>query len=188
MTKLKKQRMRNKGVHAGKPASFIEDVVQQIDHQNIVNFGGEVPPDPGAVDRMAAHDAEREETPSFDDGAEKPKPSSSVVHAKFKKRYTENAREQGIKGKAARRSNWDWLSQQIASYCLNPKGVIDMDRFIAILQCNGIDHNRWPNRAQGWQGRLRMTGRVTLQRIVADAKLLKMPDSTELAPPADFVD
>lgn len=122
---------------------------------------------------------------------EEKKASSSVVAAKFKDRYIANARELGVKGKAARRSNWDWLAQEIAKVCLTEKQKIDIDRFLSVLDANEVDHSKWTNRARGWEGRLRMTGRVALQRIVADRKLLRLPEvdgkAVELVPPDDFV-
>src|SRR5215831_8786855 len=156
--RMSKERKRNKGPHAGKPASHLEDVKQQIDEQNIRNFGGTpngpsvIPPDPGAVERMEAHDANvaAEKAGAEAEQAEdqKPKVSSSVVNAKFKARYTANARELGIKGKAARRSNWDWLAQEIAKRCLS-KDKIDIDKFLDILDANGVDYSKWTNRSRG---------------------------------------
>lgn len=112
----------------------------------------------------------------------------SVVAKKFKLRYAAHARELGVKGKAAKRSNWDWLAQQIAEQCLSPKAKIDIERFKDLLDANGVDHSKWTNRSTGWEGRLRMTGRVALQRIVADAKMLKLVDETTLVPPDEFIE
>jgi hypothetical protein len=122
----------------------------------------------------------------IDEEAEKE--ARSVVADKFKTKYIENARALGIPGKAAKRSNWDWLSQQIASACLDDKHKIRIDDFVAILEANGVDHSKWTNRNKGWEGRFRMTGRVALQKIVANGNVLKFPDGGELVPPADFVD
>jgi hypothetical protein len=116
------------------------------------------------------------------------KEARSVVADKFKTKYIENARALGIPGKAAKRSNWDWLSQQIASACLDDKHKIRIDDFVAILDANGVDHSKWTNRNKGWEGRFRMTGRVALQKVVANGNVLKMPDGSELVPPAEFVE
>lgn len=113
--------------------------------------------------------------------------NNSVVESKFKQRYTAHAREAGIKGKAARRSNWDWLSQRIAEKCLDSKQKIDIGKFLEILDLNGIDHSKWNSRTVGWEGRLRMTGRVALQRVVADTGKLKLGKREIAVPPADFV-
>jgi hypothetical protein len=114
---------------------------------------------------------------------------NSVVKDKFKTKYIENAIAQGVTHKAAKRSNWDWLSQQIAAFCLNDKHSIDIDKFLSLLDANGVDHSKWTNRNRGWEGRLRMTGRVALQKVVAESGWLKFPDTdeasdiSELAPP-----
>lgn len=123
-----------------------------------------------------------------DDGAdEEVRKSSSVVAAKFKDRYLANARKHGIKGKAARRSNWDWLAQIIARECLT-KDKLNIERFKALMDANGVDHSKWNNESRGWEGRFRMTGRVALQRIVADRGVLYLPEGTAEQAPADFVE
>lgn len=111
---------------------------------------------------------------------------NSVVKHKYKARYIARAREAGINRKAAKRSAWDWLAEALAGECLNEKSKIDIARFTRILELNGVDHSRWTNRSKGWEGRFRMTGRLALQRIVAEAGVLKV-EGDELQPPADWV-
>jgi len=111
---------------------------------------------------------------------------NSVVHVKFKQKYLDNARAFGIPGKAAKRSNWDWLAQGIAAQCLDGKHKIDIARFLTLLDANGVDYSRWTNRNKGWEGRLRMTGRVALQKIVANANALVLLDGTTATPPEDW--
>jgi len=60
-------------------------------------------------------------------------------------------------------------------------------KFQRLLEANGVDHSRWTNRSKGWEGRLRMTGRLALQRIVAEAGILKTADGEELEAPAEWV-
>jgi hypothetical protein len=50
-----------------------------------------------------------------------------------------------------------------------------MDDFLAVLEVNGVDHTKWANRNKGWEGRLRMTGRVALQKVVANSGQLHFP-------------
>lgn len=154
--------------HQPEPQSETERVEQETLEQQAINH------EIATFDQMQAEEAEQAR-----------KESNSVVSAKFKDRYIANAKEQGIKGKAARRSNWDWLAQEIAKECLDSKGRINMDSFLAILTANGIDHAKWDNRSRGWEGRLRMTGRVALQRIIADSGILKIGGETKEVPP-DF--
>ena len=94
----------------------------------------------------------------IEDQIEKPR---SVVKRQYKQKYLDRARANGVRGKAAKRSAWDWLAETLAGECLNRKAKIDIDKFTAILVANGIEdpHERWPNRAPGWEGRFRMTGR-----------------------------
>jgi hypothetical protein len=150
------------------------------------NEAGAVRPD-GSLDDKNKAPAPEQDVGRNEADAERPEPKS-VVASKFKQRYLAHARELGVKGKAARRSNWDWLAQQIALQCLDNKHKINLDKFCTILDANGVDHSKWTNRSTGWEGRLRMTGRVALQRIVADANVLKMPDGVTMVPPEDFVE
>ncbi len=116
------------------------------------------------------------------DETEKPEPVS-VVAPKYKDTYIANAKANGISGKAARRSNWDWLAQQLAKACLGEKESINMGKFIELLDLNGVDYSKWTNRNRGWEGRFRMTGRVVLQKVVADRGSLLLPDgASEIAP------
>jgi hypothetical protein len=113
---------------------------------------------------------------------------NSIVKDKFKNKYIENANLIGDKRKQVKRSNWDWLAQNLATFCLNDKGKIDIGAFTDILDANGVDHSRWTNRNRGWEGRFRMTGRVALQKAVANSGTLKWPDGSEMEAPAEFID
>ena len=112
---------------------------------------------------------------------------NSVVHPKFKTKYLQNAQALGLKGKAAKRSNWDWLSQQIASQVLTEKHKLKVPEFHTLMANNGIDATKWSNRNKGWEGRLRMTGRVALQKVVANTRQLVLLDGTVVVPPEEFV-
>ena len=112
---------------------------------------------------------------------------NSVVSTKYKKRYANRAVLGGNKRKAAQRSNWDWLAQTIAGECLDDRDHLVVDKFLALLDANGVDHSRWTNRNKGWEGRLRMTGRLALQRVVAEAGVLVAVDGEQLEAPAEWV-
>lgn len=123
------------------------------------------------------------------EGDPEEKTPNSIVKDKFKVKYIENAVAQGLTSKAAKRSNWDWLSQQLATFCLNDKGKIDIGAFTDVLEANGIDHAKWANRNKGWEGRFRMTGRVALQKVVANNGVLEWPHGGTGTPvPADFIE
>jgi len=111
----------------------------------------------------------------------------SVVGTKYKHRYAERAAGAGLKRKAAQRSAWDWLAQTMAGECLDEKDRLDVARLLALFDANGVDHSRWTNRSKGWEGRLRMTGRLALQRVVAEAGVLHTVDGETLEAPAEWV-
>jgi hypothetical protein len=92
----------------------------------------------------------------------------SVVKPGYKVKYRDRAAAAGIRGKAAKRSTWDWLAQELAAATLGKDARIDIEAFTAILEANGVDHSRWTNRSKGWEGRFRMTGRLALQKLVAE--------------------
>jgi hypothetical protein len=109
----------------------------------------------------------------------------SVVKSTYKKKYAARAAGQGL-GKTAQRSCWDWLAQELAGECLDGT-KIDIGRFLATLEANGVDHSRWQNRSKGWEGRLRMTGRLALQKVVAAQGHLKTVEGAELEAPRDWI-
>jgi len=111
----------------------------------------------------------------------------SVVRHAYKAKYAERAVANGLGRKAAQRSSWDWLAQTLAGECLGAGDKIDIAKFLAILDANGIDHSRWQNRSKGWEGRLRMTGRLALQKVVAEKTELALPDGEVLVAPAEWV-
>lgn len=111
----------------------------------------------------------------------------SVVKPQYKVRYRDRARAAGVKGKAAKRSAWDWLAQCLAAETLTKDAKLRVDDFLALLDANGVDHSRWTNRSPGWEGRLRMTGRLALQRIVAERGTLLLADGEVLEAPAEWV-
>jgi hypothetical protein len=111
----------------------------------------------------------------------------SVVGVGYKVRYASRAAGAGLKRKAAQRSAWDWLAETLAGECLDDKDRISIERFLALLDRNGVDHSRWTNRNKGWEGRLRMTGRLALQKVVAESGILHTVDGEQLEAPAEWV-
>jgi len=111
----------------------------------------------------------------------------SVVKATYKVKYRDRARANGERTKAAKRSAWDWLAQELAAATLDDRAKLRVDDFLALLDANGVDHSRWTNRSPGWEGRLRMTGRLALQRVVAETGELHFADGDSKPAPADWV-
>jgi hypothetical protein len=145
-----------------------EDIEQNIDHP---------------IEEVVDH-AEQQAIAEIEEQIALPR---SVVKPTYKVKYRDRAREAGVKGKAAKRSAWDWLAQSIAAIALDEREKLKVGDFLALLDANGVDHSRWQNRSPGWEGRLRMTGRLALQKVVAEAEVLMTADGEELVPPAEWV-
>jgi len=120
------------------------------------------------------------------DVAEEIAKPASVVRSAYKAKYADRAAAAGL-GKKAQRSCWDWLAQSLAGECLDDAAKIDIVRFLSVLDANGVDHSRWTNRNKGWEGRLRMTGRLALQKVVAQQGHLKTADGEELVAPTEWL-
>ena len=120
--------------------------------------------------------------------------ANSVVNSSYKAKYKQRAAEMARKpkdvaAKALARSCCDWLAVELARRTLTtekkPKLVVPA--FEAILDANGVKHDHWNRTTPGWQGRLRMTGRLALQRVVAEAGELSLPDGSALAAPKNWI-
>jgi hypothetical protein len=105
----------------------------------------------------------------------------SVVPLGYKKTYAERAVRSGLTSKAAKRQNGDWLAQELLAECVPDGKTFDLARFCAICEANGVGDPmvRWPNRNNGWEGRLRMSGAIVLRGLVAKSGVFRTPD-TEL--------
>jgi hypothetical protein len=115
---------------------------------------------------------------------------NSVVKASYKTKYKQRAIAAGLRGKAAKRSNGDWLSREMAKLVLTKGEKIDIAQLEKVCEANGLDEIqiRWPNKSKGWEGRLRMTACLVLRKIVADANAFYVPGQDEpLVPPTEFV-
>lgn len=120
--------------------------------------------------------------------------SGSVVGAAYKAKYRERAanmarKPKDVAAKALARSCCDWLAVELARRTLttDKKPKLVVEAFEAILDANGVKHGHWNRTTPGWQGRLRMTGRLALQRVVAEAGELALADGTTIAAPKVWV-
>lgn len=119
---------------------------------------------------------------------------NSVVASTFKARYRERAatmarKPKGVAKKALARSCSDWLAVELAKIVLDEKAKLIVPAFEAILSANGVKHDHWNRTSPGWQGRLRMTGRLALQRVVAENNgELVLADGTILKAPKVWVE
>lgn len=120
--------------------------------------------------------------------------ANSVVNNAYKAKYRARAAEMArkpkdVSKKALARSCCDWLAIELARRTLttDKKPSLVVSAFEAILDANGVKHDHWNRTTPGWQGRLRMTGRLALQRIVAEAGELALPDGSTLPAPKVWI-
>lgn len=116
----------------------------------------------------------------------------SVVGSSYKQRYAEREaamvrRPKGVPRKALARSTADWLAIELAKRTLDAKAKLVVPDFEAILDANGVAHAHWNRTTKGWQGRLRMTGRLALARVVAEAGELALPVGDAIPAPKAWV-
>lgn len=112
----------------------------------------------------------------------------SVVKPTYKLRYAEREanmqrRPKGVSRKALARSNGDWLAIELAKLVLDEKSRLVVARYEAILDANGVPHAKYKREGKGWEGRLRMSTRLALQRVVAEDGELVLPDGATIAAP-----
>lgn len=116
----------------------------------------------------------------------------SVVLNSYKVHYANKAAtargKKGVSKRVVADSCGDWLALELAAVVRpDPKVEANIDAFLAILDANGVAHNHWNRTTKGWQGRIRMTGRLALQRVVAGNEGLAMPNGAFLAAPKSWV-
>jgi hypothetical protein len=104
-----------------------------------------------------------------------PRVSSSCVKEAYRLRYRLAGNPRGCN---------DWLHQVLDELC-TVRGRFDVPTFEHILELHGIPHARWNRTTNGWQGRLRMSGRLALQTVVAKTRVLLTVDG-EVAAPAEW--
>lgn len=117
---------------------------------------------------------------------------NSVVSGEYKKKYAERAiamarKPKDVPLKALKRSTSDWLAIELARRTLDDKAHISVPAFEAILDANGVAHSHWNRTTRGWQGRLRMTGRMALQRVVAESGELALPGGETIPAPKSWI-
>lgn len=112
----------------------------------------------------------------------------SVVNPSYKRKYAEREaqmqrRPKGVSRKALARSSSDWLAVELAKLVLDDKSKLVVAKYEAILDANGVEHAKYKRVGKGWEGRLRMSTRLALQRVVADAGELVLSDGATIAAP-----
>jgi len=79
----------------------------------------------------------------------------------------------------------DWLADLLNNYCIGDKNT-DTAMVERICNMNGVSLDKYNRTTPGWQGRLRMTGRNLLARVVWKNKQVDTPDGIKPAP-ADWL-
>jgi hypothetical protein len=102
----------------------------------------------------------------------------TVVKVAYKHRYQDRARARGLTDKASKRGNGDWLQRELQAETVGKDGKLDLGRFIAILDANGVDYSRWKREGHGWEGRFRMSGSLVLRGIVGKTATFRTPEQT----------
>lgn len=112
----------------------------------------------------------------------------SVVGSGYKAKYAEREaamvrRPKGLSRKALARCNGDWLAIELAKRTLGDKDKLQLDRFNAILEANGIV-NTWTHLNPGQQ---RMCGGLKLRAVVANEEALVLPGEEAALPPRTWL-
>lgn len=118
--------------------------------------------------------------------------TGSVVKGEYKRRYAEREaamvrRPKGVSRKALARSNGDWLAVELAKLVLDERSRLVVAKYEAILDANGVPHAQYRREGKGWEGRLRMSTRLALQRVVAEDGELVLPDGAAIVAPRAWV-
>jgi len=109
---------------------------------------------------------EEAESPESGEEAEEEKEAKSVVDERFRLRY----KEQGHPTHCG-----DWLAVTLINLTTNKQGI-NTELFEEICQINGVDTSKYSHSSPGWQGRLRMTGRNLLAKVIHKTGVLKLPE------------
>lgn len=163
----------------------LETILDQIAPVAPIPAQADAEPDFIPLDQMEAEDEADDEYEGR---------ANSVVNGAYKAKYRQRAAEmarkpKGVAQKALARSCCDWLAIELARLTLTKgkKPQLIVPAFEAILDANGVKHAHWNRTTPGWQGRLRMTGRLALQRVVAEAGELVLADGTAVSAPKNWI-
>lgn len=120
-----------------------------------------------------AWDAAADEASGEDEGK-----GGSVVNEKYRARYAELGHPEHC---------GDWLAM-IFNNLVKTKEGTDVSRVDAIAEANGVDLSKYNRTNPGWQGRLRMTCRNLLARVVwMNDGVMRGPDGDEYKAPGDWM-
>lgn len=89
----------------------------------------------------------------------------SVVASRYRTKYAEEGHPNHC---------GDWLAELLNNYCIGDKHT-DLAVFEQICGLNGVDTGKYRREGNGWQGRIRMTGRNLLAKKVHAAGKITVP-------------
>jgi hypothetical protein len=102
------------------------------------------------------------------DEAEPEEEGGSVVKAEYRARYAEMGHPTHC---------GDWLAEFLNDMCIPVESKeTDLVRFESICNANGVSLAKYNRTSNGWQGRLRMTGRNLLKAVVVRQMFILVPD------------
>lgn len=103
--------------------------------------------------------------------------SGSVVKNVYRMRYAEAGHPTHC---------GDWLAETLNNLILG-KTATDLEKFEELCAVNGVDTSKYKRSGNGWQGRLRMTGRNLMARKIyaAEGKMM-LPPSLRPDPATEF--
>lgn len=125
--------------------------------------------------------AEATDAPEGEDEAEEDKGPSTVVPEKYKRQYA----EAGHEGNCG-----DWLAATLIRLTTGADGKLSPDLVDEIARLNGLKTDKYNRTTPGWQGRLRMTVRNSLVKVVCKQGFLQVPateSGDSIQAPAEWV-
>lgn len=123
-------------------------------------------------------DAAADEAQEEEDGK-----TGSVVASKYREKY----KEQGHTTHCG-----DWLAELLNNFCIGDKNT-DLETAERIFGMNNVDTSKYKREGVGWQGRIRMTGRNLLAKVVFRAGYINVPNDEvdggiqRITAPADWI-
>lgn len=111
------------------------------------------------------------------------KRSGTVVASRYRQKYAEEGHPNHC---------GDWLAELLNNYCVGDKHT-DLATFEHICSLNGVDTSKYNRTTNGWQGRIRMTGRNLLAKKVHLEGSISVPNSDidggvqKITAPADWI-
>jgi hypothetical protein len=178
---LERMRVMQEAIKSGEVESKFTPTMEDVNIHELMPKG-EVPKDGGEAYHQgftaadcpytSEDDSEYDEFVRWNDewdaaaDEEVPEPTGSVVKPEYRARYAEMGHPTHC---------GDWLANLLNEQCVGEKET-DLIRFESICNANGVSLEKYNRTTNGWQGRLRMTGRNLLKAVVVRAGFILIPN------------